>query len=239
LLRFRLDQVCVSSLGRYFLPLPKMGARQLDIIGSHLAERGFRVHHEGGKLTALKGRSRITVNGRLGLAASSADMLDAIGPAIPRVIGSRGDDMDETRDVSSFYFSTKRKSSGRAGAVHFFPRIESSSNWMSLRKEGLAGLTPDESAALSCAAVAGGVTKDLVPCVTESPRDGSVPLQLGRRMFYKSSLPTDDFLDSLRVLGSSPRPPVTYLPKDSILSFASLGPEPRVPRRVLGEWFCA
>src|SRR5712692_6734347 len=99
MLRFRLHPVHVPSLGRHFLPLPKLADAHLAILSSHLEARGFSVRLGGskGKLVAVKGTQRIAIDGALGLASSSTDMLDALAPAIPDLLGSHG---QETRKVT-------------------------------------------------------------------------------------------------------------------------------------------
>jgi hypothetical protein len=54
MLRFRLHQVHVPSLGRYFLPLPKLADSQLVGLSSHLEARGFSVRRgsKKGKMIA-------------------------------------------------------------------------------------------------------------------------------------------------------------------------------------------
>ena len=56
MLRFRLHPVHVPSLGRHFLPLPKLADAHLAILSSHLEARGFSVRLGGskGKLVAVQ-----------------------------------------------------------------------------------------------------------------------------------------------------------------------------------------
>ena len=48
MLRFALHQLHVPSLGRYFLPLPKLTDAQLELLSAHLEARGFSVRSGSG-----------------------------------------------------------------------------------------------------------------------------------------------------------------------------------------------
>ena len=230
MLRFRLEQVHVPSLGRYLLPLPKMALPSLELLVAHLQHRGYKVIPRGEKRLAEKGQQRIMIDALLGLASSSTDMLDAIGPAVPALIASRGEAGKDR--VASHYLSVQR-SKGFV-QVQFLPRVESARTWSCLRRDGLTGLTPDEAAAVGWT-LSGDASPDTVDCVTESPRDGSLPFQLGRRIYYRSKLPKAEFMESLRVMGSVPQPPVSYLPREPVLKFSRLR-SPPLPSALLGEW---
>src|SRR5438132_3058076 len=149
MLRFLLHPVHVPSLGRHFLPLPKLADSQLAFLSSHLQARGFSVRRGSrrSRLVAVKGTQRVAIDGALGLASSGADMLDALAPAIPDLLASPGAaGVRLTADVAGRYFSLKR--SGTSAKLQLFPRLESLSTWTCLRKDGLSGLTPDEATVL-------------------------------------------------------------------------------------------
>src|SRR2546427_8857188 len=124
MLRFRLHQVQVSSLGKHFLPLPKLADSQLSRLSIHLQARGFSVRRgtRKSKLIAVKATQRVAIDGALGLATSSADMLDAVAPAIPELLASPLAAGKVTADVAARYFSVRR--SGTSAKLQLFPRLE-------------------------------------------------------------------------------------------------------------------
>lgn len=236
MLRFELRQLYVPSLGRYFLPLPKLTEAQMTLLTAHLEERGFRVRPGRGPKgrVAAKGSQRIAIDGALGLSTSAADLLDALAPAIPPLIalGSPAADKADA-DASALYFSLKR--SGASAELQLFPRMESLRTWSCLRRDGLCGLTPDEAAVLRrLLGMAPGSSQ--VECVTATPRQGSRSLQEGRRLYYRSALPVAEFLDSLRTIDSDGADSACYLPRDSILSLHGVRVYGRVPPAELGDW---
>lgn len=233
MLKFRLAQIRVDSLERYFLPLPKLGSPQIVLLREHLEGKGFHVKRSPGssRWVASKGGLRMAIDGGLGVAASSEDMLDFIAPAIPAILESRK--TTDGADVSSRYISVK--SSKNSSNLHVSPRLESLAIWTALRGEGLCGLTPDEAEALR--RVLNGARGE-VECVTDSPREGAKHIQVSRRVYYRSVVPVAEFLASLKTVDSGGEGPWTYLPRDSILRVKGLGPTPQVSPAELGEWYC-
>jgi hypothetical protein len=235
LLRFRLRQLYVPSLGRYFLPLPKLTEAQVNLLTAHLERRGFSIHTGSapGKRVATRGPQRISIDGALGLASSAADMLDAVAPSVPSLLESRNRVARAGADAAGLYFSTKR--SGASAELQLFPRMESLRTWSCLRRDGLCGLTPDEAAVLKhLLRRASGSSS--VECVTARPRQGSRAIQEGRRLYYRSVLPVTEFLASLRSIDSDGADSATYLPRNSLLSLAGTVVDARIPREELGEW---
>ena len=235
MLRFRLRQLHVPSLGRYFLPLPKLADAQMDLLTAHLEGRGFGVRSGGGlgKRVAVRGAQRIAIDGALGLATSAADLLDALAPMVPSLLESRNHLTKGEADAAGRYFSLKR--SGGSDELQLFPRMESLRTWSCLRRDGLCGLTPDEAAVLKHLL---GRTRGSsgVECVTARPRQGSRALQEGRRLYYRSVLPVSEFLDSLRTIDSDGADSSTYLPRGSIISLKGARVDGRIPLTELGEW---
>jgi hypothetical protein len=233
LLDFRLHQLYLASLERFFLPLPKMSQRQEEGLSAHLESRGYTVRATKSIWVAQKGRHHISVYPKLGLASSTDDMLDAIAPAVPELLASVRAGVLQ-RDVSSRYFSLR--ASRGSTTLRLFPRMESSTIWSSLRKEGLCGLTPDEAVAL--ARVLGVLPSGTpVRCVTSEARDGSRRVQFGRRAYYSSVLPVEEFLSSMTTIESRRPGSGAYLPREAVLDLpgrieAELGAEE------VGEW-CA
>jgi hypothetical protein len=236
LLRFRLMQVYVPSMGRYLLPLPKLTDAQMAILTAHLEGRGFDVRRASGprRRIAVKVSQRIAIDGALGLATSAADVLDALAPAVPALLATRGPATNRTNeDASALYFSIKR--SGASAELQFFPRMESLRTWSCLRKDGLCGLTPDEAAVLK-RLLGSSPGSSQVECVTAMPREGSRALQEGRRLYYRSTMPVGEFLHSLRTIDSGGADNASYLPRDSVISLPGVRVEARIPPGKLGEW---
>ena len=236
MLRFRLHQVHVPSLGRSFLPLPKLADSQLAGLSFHLEARGFSVRRGSnkGRIVAVKGTQRIAIDGALGLASSSADMLDALAPAIPDLLGSPRQEAGEvTTEVAARYFSVKR--SGTATKLQLFPRLESLSTWTCLRKDGLSGLTPDEAAVLKHL-LERAQTGDQIECVTARPKKGSSPLQIGKNLYHRSAIPAAEFLSSLRSIDSGAADSASYLPRDSVIALHRVRVDTRLVADELGEW---
>ena len=236
MLRFQLQQLYVPSLGRYFLPLPKLSDAQLTLLCAHLERRGFGVkprRRPKGRV-AEKGGQHIAIDGALGLATSSSDLLDALAPALPTLLALGSREVGRAgADAAPLYFSLKR--SGASFELQLFPRLESLRTWSCLRRDGLCGLTPDEAAVLKhLLGRASGSSH--VECVTARPRQGSRALQEGRRLYYRSELPVAEFLDSLRTIDSDGADSASYLPRDSVLSLPGVRVGTRMPRAELGEW---
>jgi len=236
MLRFKLHPLHVPSLGRHFLPLPKLSESQLAGLSIHLQERGFSVRRGSSqsKLVAVKGTQRIAIDGALGLASSTADMLDAIAPAIPELLGSpRQETGRVTADAAARYFSVKR--SGTSAKLQLFPRMESLNTWTCLRKDGLSGLTPDEGAVLKHL-LGNAPAGSQIGCVTATPRQGSSPLQVGRNLYHRSAIPVSEFLSSLRTVGSGAADSASYLPRDSLIKLHRVRVDTRLVAEEFGEW---
>jgi len=235
MLRFKLHQILLSDR-RYLLPLPKLSNGQLQLLCNHLDERGFRVRHgkAPSKRMASKGSQNISVDGALGLASSSSDLLDPLGPAIPIIIAASRPLGEKDREhVAEMYFSLKR--AGPWTELQFFPRLESLRIWSRLRRDGLCGLTPDEAFALRH--VLGKASSSLkLKCVTAKPREGSRRLQAGRNLYYESEIPIPEFLSSLRTIDSGSTQSASYLPRDSIFSLRGIRLDMSIDARALGEW---
>jgi hypothetical protein len=236
LLRLRLHQVHIPSLHNYFLLLPKLTEVQLDVLSSHLEGRGFRVRKVGGqmKLLALMRTQRISVYGRLGLASSGTDLLDAIAPAVPGLLrAARAGKRKTGQELADLYFSVK--GFGISRELQFFPRLEALRSWTGLRKDGLSGLAPDEGTVLR--RVLGRAPSDsLVTCVTAGPKPNSKVIQVGRNIYYESSIPVSEFLSSLRTVDAGNSESASYLPRNSVLSVPQIRLDTHLTAEELGEW---
>jgi hypothetical protein len=235
LLRFQLQQLHVPSLGRYFLPLPKLTDAQLRLLSAHLEGRGFSVRPGSGpsKRIALKGAQRFALDGALGLAASASDVLDALAPAIPATLSLPRQPSGGASADAALYFSLKR--SGASTELQLFPRMESLRTWSCLRMDGLCGLTPDEAAVLNHLLGRASGSSQL-ECVTAKPREGSSAFQVGRRLYYQSTMPVAEFLNSLRTIDSGAADSASYLPRGSVISLLGVRVDTQVPPADLGEW---
>ena len=236
MLRFRIHQLYLPSLGRYLLPLPKLTGAQLALLSSHLEGKGFRVSKgtRPGKRTAMKGTHRIALDGGLGLAASASDMLDALAPAIPALLSSpRSAAGRAGSDSAAAYFSLKR--SGNLTELQFFPRMESLRTWECLRRDGLCGLTADEAEVLN-QLLGKASSPSSIECFTARPREGSEPLQFGKNVFFKSAVRVSEFLSSLRTIESQGTQSDCFLPRDSVMAVPRVRVETRIDWAELGEW---
>jgi len=216
LLRFELHQLYLANLGRYYLPLPKMTAGQLQVLAARLAGSGYsvKIETQGEKLRAENRSSAITV-ARSGLAWSGREMLDALAPAIPTLLRS-----PRELTATNPYFTAKKLPRGLE--VQFFTRMEGLRLWTELRRAGGCGLTPDEKSAVSCALLN---ADQEVECVTDYPTDGCSLFQVGKSQYYRSRVPVSEFLDHLRTTLTS-FSKNCYLPRTSILKIqrGSLAP---------------
>ena len=75
-----------------------------------------------------------------------------------------------------------------------------------------------------------------VTCVTAKPRRGSKRLQVGRNLYYESSIPVSEFLSSLRTIDAGNSDSASYLPRDSVLSVPRIRLDTRISPDELGEW---
>ncbi|MDA4114100.1 MAG: hypothetical protein OK474_08650 [Thaumarchaeota archaeon] len=207
MLRFELHQPYLANISRYYLLLPKLTSGQLQVLADHLAGNGFSVEieAEGEKLRAGNETSTITVS-RSGLAWSGLEMLDALAPAIPRLLR-----LPREVTATNPYFAAKKLSGWLE--VLFFTRMEGLRLWTELRRTGECGLTPDEKSAISWV-----LTNDDqdVECVTDYPTEGCSLLQVGKNQYYRSRVPVSEFLDHLRTT-SARFSKNCYLPRTSIL----------------------
>lgn len=236
MLRFRLEPLYIPSLARHFLPLPKLGASQLALLSTHLEAKGFSVRKGGEpfRCIATKSSQRIAIDGRLGLASSSDDILDALGPAVPELLRSRREDIGPKADITGLYLSLRR--SRASVTLQVFPRLESLRTWSCLRRDGLCGLTPDEAFALQWA-LGSAKSASRVGCVTARPSEGSSPLRVGSKVYFRSELPVHDFLSSLRIINSEAGASC-YLPRECVIHVRGGGTGVRLSTEGLGEWCC-
>ena len=212
MLPYRVHQIHLQGLDRYYLPLPKLNTSQLRYLSQNLRDRGFRVRVGPRLLRASADSINLSVD-PAGLSWSSKEVLDAITPAIPRLLAFPKETAAAgLLDKHLLYFRAKRVR-GRKYDVHLFTRMESLHTWTELRKEGLSGLTPDEKKVIgSLLASAEGA----VQCVTDYVSENSSPVQFDRRQYYRSTIPVAEFLSTLRTVSEYSRRN-SYLPRESIL----------------------
>lgn len=232
LLRFHLRQIFVPSLGKYFLPLPKLGEGHLRAFAHSLEGRGLRVNAGPDSRLQLfqHGERRATVYGALGLAVSANELTDLLGPSIPSVLAAKGEAL-ETGLLPKYLSMSRSKGTS---LIHLFPRMESLRTWTCLRMDGLCGLTPDEAVVLR-QLLENEPESTRVECVTSMPVEGSIGFQAGSRLYYKSVLPPSELLSSLRTVDSDNPDHASYLPKNSVLRLKGR-PELTIPPHELGEW---
>ncbi len=233
MLRFRLHQLHLPSIGAFFLPLPKLAKAQIEGLSSNLQARGFKVKPGGetGKIVATRGATRISIDGRLGLARSREDMLDALAPSVPEVLAAGR--VAAWPNASGRYFVLST-SEGKV-RIRLSPRLESVRTWTCLRKDGLCGLTPDEAAVIK--RILGCFPKSaVVGCVTSKPGDASEPFQVGNRRYYSTSIPVSEFVSTLGTVESVALGSASFLPRSSTLTLPGRSAKLRLGADDLGEW---
>jgi len=232
LLRYEVHQIRLEGLGLYYLPLPKLNATQVHLLREHLRDRGFSIRVMGRRLRASAGATRLTVD-PIGLSWSSGELLDAITPALPVLLSSAKEEIAGERLDPRFMYFTAKKLTGRRSEIQLFPRMEASRSWDELRKTGLCGLTPDEKSVIA-SLLHGAEGK--VECVTDFMSDSSVPMLIGRRLYFSSLIPVDEFASSLLTVCQSSRRN-SFLPRSSILRVALKEElDPKSAFGGLGEW---
>jgi hypothetical protein len=224
LLSFSAHQVWLESLGRFYLPLPKMTSVQLKLLEGRLTQVGLNAKASGGRLNARGFRGALTVLSS-GLAWSSGDMLDLLAPALPRLLGLPREPVE-----ANPYFAAKRTSRGHE--IQFFPRMEGLRIWSALRASGVSGLTPDEKAVIG--RLLSG-SSQMIECVTDYPTEGGSLFQVGRAQYFRSSVSSGEFVSNLRTI-SDRAPRSTYLPRSSTLRVTSRVLPPPLEDERLGEW---
>jgi hypothetical protein len=111
--------------------------------------------------------------------------------------------------------------------------MEGLRTWTELRKDGLCGLTPDEKSVIASLL---GAAEGNVECMTDFISDSSIPMRLGRRPFYRSSIPVDEFISTLMTVSQKSRRN-SFLPRGSILRVTMKEkPDAQTVLGELGEW---
>jgi hypothetical protein len=227
MLRYGVHQFFLESVGRYLLPLPKLGSEHLRAIAEHLARNRFEVS-VGRTLRARWREQRISVDPS-GLASSNVSLLDALAPCIPDLLRE-----EKVRVDLNPYFVIKKAAD--SFYVQVFTRMEGRRIWKELRRIGECALTPDEHHLIQ-ALLAHSVGR--VNAVTDFPTETGVQFRVGRRNYFNSVLDVKEFASSLRVMGKMGQKN-SYLPVNSILILSGLvvpsGHAVRLAFDELGEW---
>jgi hypothetical protein len=223
-LKYEVKQLHIESEQRYFLPLPKLNGPQLVFLREDLRARGFSTS-AGERLSAKKGGVSLVID-KSGVASSSSDLMDAVVPSIPGILG-----FPKTGSEANPYFAMKRGPSGFE--LHLFLRLESLGRWTALRRQGDCGLTPDE--ALVLGSLLEG-SDDTIECVTDYPVEGCTPTHIGRRALYRCKVPAAEFVRNLRTTSRSSAKN-TYITRSSVLTITrEPGAIDAVLSKELGEW---
>ena len=196
----------------------------MELLALRLAGIGYSVSAQEERLTADDGVSRIAIL-RAGLAWSSKEMLDALAPSVPAVLACPREAVGRNP-----YYAAKRIHGGFE--IQFFPRMEGLRLWTALRISGECGLTPDEKAVILN--VLEGATQD-IECVTDYPTEDCSILRAGRRQYYRSMVPAEEFLFRLRTTEDS-LATNCYLPRSSVLRVKTRSLPPLPWAAALGEW---
>jgi len=181
----------------------------MQILANRLTSQGFNVQRNGPILARSKGGT-IHVD-PAGLCWSILELDDLILPVIPIILACRKE-QTPLRLLEDSYF--KLVISEGKTMVRMATRVESSSNWDTMRASGDCGLTPDERS------VSSYFMQTIGNCaiMTDFPVSRSDPIIYGRRRYYEASMDGKEASSMLRVVGER-QPRNAYLPRDAILRF--------------------
>jgi hypothetical protein len=210
LLRFRVHQLQLR--GRNYLLLPKLNPAQMQILANRLTNQGFNV--QGTETISAKSKAGTIHVDPVGLCWSSLEFDDLILPVVPEILGCKKE-MVPLKTLENSYFKLAR--SYEKTMVRMSTRIESSSNWDTLRSSGECGLTPDEWLVSSFFMEVVGNCATM----TDFPTDGSDPVICGRRRYYETLLDGKEASSMLRVVGERQQRN-SYLPRDATLRLAGV-----------------
>lgn len=211
--------------------MPKLNDAQVEILCERLTRLGYKLR-VGSKIKASMGSSVVWLESR-GIAYSSSDLLDPIAPVIPRLL-----EMEKRRvapqSLVEMYYAAKHL--GKSLRVRFNTRIESFSTWRELRSADETGLTPDEALVMK---VLFDHARGRIQAIVDYPTETARLTQIGRRVYFDSSLEVTEFVSNLRILGQRNRRNA-YLPRNCMIDLANF----RLPgandigrlSEELGEW---
>ena len=228
LLKFEL--VGLSIGGKEYLLLPKLVPSQMEILADRLSKTGFAV--ERGPVLTAKRRGHVIRVSPAGLCWSNRDPSDAVGPAIPDLLEVRKVPVS-LGELARLYFRMRR--AGSRSYFHFTPRVESGPTWVSLRRAGASGLSPDERSVIRAAV---GSFEGRCEVLTDFPLDGSRARLIGRRLYYASALTGPELSSTLRAVGVSAARN-SYIPENASIALErpiSTQESLREAMRGLGEW---
>jgi len=191
LLRFKVHQLELG--GRHYLLLPKLNARQVDILGQRLEGLGFSVH-QGELLRAKSKQGTVTVS-PAGFSWSTFDPSDTVLPAIPNLLSVAKERI--SLDALKGRYLRVQGSPG-ASTVHLSLRLESSPLWEKLRASGECGLAPDEH---TLASFLIRRVEGRCGLITDFPADDPTPHLFGRKRYFESMLEPEEAASTLRVAG--------------------------------------
>ena len=230
LLEFKLRNFQIGS--RYFLILPKLNEKQLDVIRRRLLKNSFEVVLTTSRLKAEKKGASLQVD-KAGFCWASADPFDAIAPAIPEILAVPKKKV-KLKVLKDAYFRTLNLETPTEVIV--LARLESSPMWRHLRAHGLCALSPDEKEVtqfLLGHALGGAMF------LTDFPNQTSRSHMIGGRQFYDTAIDASELEHTLKTIGDA-KFRNSYLPERGILRFeAFTSPTSEELRRLfdgLGEW---
>ncbi len=230
-MRFNLHQFLLEAGGQYYLPLPKLNLSQQGAIAARLKDLGYRLNI-GRVLRASSSSGFIRVNSS-GLATSNMDMLDPLAPLIPRLLEAKKEGVP-SQVLAGMYFDVR--GARRKHIARLKVRAEGSTLWRELRAANESLLTPDEAAAVRFLL---SRAEGRVEVVTDYPTEESKVRQIGRRVYFSSTIDVAEFASNLRTIdGRKPRN--AYLPTSAVLALQHFqAPTKSELAKVLadlGEW---
>ena len=211
-----------------YFPLPKLPPQHMARLRDGLLSRGFKVND--GKVMVARGGAQTIRIYPTGYCRSDSDPTDAIVPLIPTLLAIPQTGLGLS-EFMGLYLSTSAARGRRA--VRFNARLELGL-WKSLRAAGDCALTPDEH---SFAADVIGSSKDDVQLVTDFPNETSIPMRLGGKWYYRTTLSPSEASSTLRSIDSGASRN-SYLPRDGIVTIRGSHPIREETFQGLGQWSC-
>jgi hypothetical protein len=215
---------------RHFILLPKLTLRQLRFIAESLERRGCSIISWNPIVARSKeGSIRVTM---AGLCTSAFDASDLVLPIVPDLLTFPKEEVP-IGALQGMYFRELRAPG--SSAIRLSTRLEYSSVWSNLRREGGCALAPDEH--MICTSVIRSARR--IGIVADFPSFGAEAIVVGRQRYFKSTLAKAEALATLRVIGKE-ESRNSYLARDGtlrLIGFSMPGKRALIDLFAgLGEW---
>ena len=214
-LHFKLHQLRIGR--REIILLPRLTLRQMAFVARFLEGRGCSVTSRNPiAARSREGSIRITMSG---LCCSTYDASDLVLPALPDLLAFRKEAVSPD-ELESMYFKGFR--TGKVAVFRMALRMEHSSAWDDLRREGQSALAPDER--LACTFLMKAASH--CELMTDFPCYDTEPVVLGRRRYFDSTLDSREAISTLRSVDATGSRN-SYLKRDGTLQLAGFARQGR------------